>query len=140
MLSHSRTNTVESHQSTKPNTRQQSTPLPQSVFGTVDHHPVLHTALSWRSSHYAHGTAPMNVAHQTACSTSHASEPLRGLSLHWCGAARNVMTWSIETNDDTQPFKRAKYNAKHPNLNPNIPHPVQTRPTEVPIVHCPDQR
>ena len=35
----------------------------------------------------------------------------------------------------------ARYNAKHPGLNPNIPHPVQTKPTEVrtqSAEHCPD--
>ena len=31
-----------------------------------------------------------------------------------------------ETDDDSQPFMRARYNASHLGLNPNLPQPVQT--------------
>ena len=104
----------------QPNTRQQLTPLPPSVLGTEEHHP----AFVYRPEL---AVLPLcsRHAHQTACSTSHAGKPLRGFSLHWCGAARSVVTRSIETDDDTQPFTRARYNAKHPSLNPNIP-PVRS--------------
>ena len=123
----------------QPNTRQSVNTTSTICFpGTEEHHPVFAyrpelAVLPLCSRH----------AHQTACSTSHAGKPLRGFSLHWCGAARSVMTRSVETDDDTQPFMRARYNAKHQGLNPNIPHPVQTKPTEVrtqTVVHCPDRR
>ena len=45
---------------------------------------------------------------------------LRFFLMHWCGAAHCVMTWTTETNDDSQPFLCARYNAKLPSLNPNI--------------------
>ena len=85
-------------------------------LGIVECHPVFVYALGRRSAHSAHGTTTTDDAHQTACSTSHAGKPLRGFSLHWCGAARCVMTCLI-------------------------PHPVQTKPTEVrtqSAEHCPD--
>ena len=48
-------------------------------------------------AHNAHGTTTTDDAHQTACSTPHAGEPLRGFSIHSCGAASCVMTWLNET-------------------------------------------
>ena len=91
-------------------------------------------------------TVPTVLPQQTTLIRQRAAPPmqvnLRGFSLHWCGAARCVMTWLNETTTTRNLFFMcARYSVKHPGLNPNIPHPVQTKPTEVrteSAEHCPD--
>ena len=53
-----------------------------SVDPTLGNSHTITTICSWnRGSRCAHGTTPLNIAHQTACNTSHAGKPLRGFSL-----------------------------------------------------------
>ena len=80
--------TTQTNPICQPNTRQQSTSHSHSVPGTEEHHPVLVYRLELAVLPLPHKTSLI----KQACSTSHASKPLRGFSLHWCGAARSVMT------------------------------------------------